>query len=53
MTRSVYLGEIAEYTVNLDGRFKLLARAPPGLGISTGERVRVRLPAERTIAICE
>jgi iron(III) transport system ATP-binding protein len=53
VTGRVYLGEIAEYTVDLDGRFKLLARAHPGLGIVTGERVRVRLPAERTIAICE
>jgi iron(III) transport system ATP-binding protein len=52
VTGRVYLGEIAEYTVDLGGRFKLLARAPPGLGIGMGERVRVRLPAERTIAIC-
>lgn len=53
VTGRVYLGEIAEYTVDLDGRFKLLVRAPPGLRIGAGERVRARLPAERTIAICE
>jgi iron(III) transport system ATP-binding protein len=51
VTGRVYLGEVAEYTVDLGGRFKLLARTHPGLGITTGDRVRVRLPAERTIAI--
>jgi ABC-type Fe3+/spermidine/putrescine transport system ATPase subunit len=48
----VYQGEVAEYTVDLDGRFRLLARAHPAVGLGIGERVRVRLPAERTIAIC-
>ncbi|HEX2724251.1 MAG TPA: ABC transporter ATP-binding protein [Beijerinckiaceae bacterium] len=48
----VYQGEVAEYSIDLDGRFRLLARAHPGIGLGIGDRVRVRLPAERTIAIC-
>jgi iron(III) transport system ATP-binding protein len=48
----VYQGEVAEYTIDLNGRFRLLARAHPGLGFGIGDRVRVCLPAERTIAIC-
>jgi ABC-type Fe3+/spermidine/putrescine transport system ATPase subunit len=51
VTGRVYLGDVAEYTVDLGGRFKLLARSHPGLGFATGDKVRVHLPAERTIAI--
>ncbi|HWG06545.1 MAG TPA: ABC transporter ATP-binding protein [Beijerinckiaceae bacterium] len=51
VTGRVYLGDIAEYTVDLGGRFKLLARSHPGLRIAPGDKVRVHLPAERTIAI--
>jgi ABC-type Fe3+/spermidine/putrescine transport system ATPase subunit len=53
ITARVYLGEIAEYTVDLDGRFQLLVRAKPDLAFGSNERVRVRLPAERTIAISQ
>ena len=51
VTARVYLGDIAEYTVDLGGRFNLLARSHPGLGLAAGDKVRVYLPAERTIAI--
>jgi iron(III) transport system ATP-binding protein len=51
VTGRIYLGDVAEYTIDLDGRFKLLVRAHPVLGIGAGDRVRVRLPADRTIAI--
>src|SRR6185312_13037126 len=46
-----YLGEAAEYTIDLDGRFNLLARAHPSLVLGQNERVRLRLPQERTIAV--
>ena len=48
----VYLGDVAEYTIDLDGRQRLIARAQPGIGIGPGERVRIALPADRTVAIC-
>jgi iron(III) transport system ATP-binding protein len=53
VTGRTYLGEIAEYTVNLAGSRCLIARARPDLGIGLGDSVTVRLPAERVIAICE
>lgn len=49
----VYLGEVAEYTVDLDGRFRLLARTHPGLVFASGDRVSVSFPADRTVAIRE
>ena len=48
----VYLGDIAEYTIDLAGDHRLLARAHPGVGLASGDRVRVTLPADRTVAIC-
>ena len=48
----VYLGEVAEYTIGV-GDMRLLVRAHPSVALAPGESVRVRLPAERTIAICE
>jgi iron(III) transport system ATP-binding protein len=48
----VYLGEVVEYSIDLDGRALLLVRGPPGLRIGVGDRVRAELPAERTVAIC-
>jgi iron(III) transport system ATP-binding protein len=47
----VYLGEIAEYSIDLDGKFQLLVRAAPGIGATTGDRIRAYLPPEKTIAI--
>ncbi len=47
----VYLGEVAEYTVNLPGGATLLARTRPSAPLATGDRVRVHLPPDRTIAI--
>ena len=51
VTNRLYLGDIAEYTVDLDGRFNLLVRVRPGLSLGSDGRVRVRLPAESTFAI--
>ena len=51
ITNRVYLGEIAEYSIDLDGKFQLLVRAPPGNGAKAGDRVRAYLPPEKTIAI--
>jgi ABC-type Fe3+/spermidine/putrescine transport system ATPase subunit len=48
----VYLGDIAEYTIEAGG-VRILARARPSQSLAHGANVRVRLPAERTIAICE
>ena len=49
----VYLGDVAEYAIDIDGMRKVIARAHPAIGIGPGERVTVQFPAERTIAICE
>ena len=51
VTSRVYLGEIAEYTIDLDGRMLLLARTHPDIGIGKGDRVRVQLPAHKAVAI--
>jgi iron(III) transport system ATP-binding protein len=51
VTSRVYLGEIAEYAVDLDGRYELIVRGPPGNGVGAGDRVSVYLPPEKTIAI--
>lgn len=48
----VYLGDIAEYTLEACG-LRILARTSPRLALTTGSMLRVQLPAERTIAICE
>lgn len=52
MLARVYLGEVAEYTIGV-GDIHLLVRAHPSVALAQGESVRVRFPAERTIAICE
>ena len=49
----VYLGDVAEYTVDIDGDRRLLARAHPAADLASGDRVRVALPADRTVAICD
>jgi iron(III) transport system ATP-binding protein len=49
----VYLGDVAEYTIVVDGDRRMLARAHPGAGLAPGDQVRVLLPAERTVAICD
>ena len=51
VTNRVYLGEVAEYSIDLDGKFQLLVRAPPGNGVNAGDRVKAYLPPEKTIAI--
>ena len=47
----VYLGDIAEYVVELAGSRTLIARARPDIGVGPGDAVTVRLPPERVIAI--
>jgi iron(III) transport system ATP-binding protein len=47
----VYLGDIAEYSIDLDGRYELIVRGAPGTSVSAGDRVTAYLPPEKTIAI--
>jgi hypothetical protein len=47
----VYLGDIAEYVVELAGSRTLIARARPDIGVGPGDTVTVCLPPERVIAI--
>ena len=47
----VYLGEIAEFAIDLDGGQQLLVRAPPGNGVKAGDRIRAYLPPDKSIAI--
>ena len=47
----VYLGDIAEYAIELGGSRTLIARARPDIGLGPGDAVTVRLPPERVIAI--
>jgi iron(III) transport system ATP-binding protein len=51
VTSRIYLGEIAEFAIDLDGGHQLLVRAPPGNGIKAGDRIRAYLPPDKTIAI--
>jgi iron(III) transport system ATP-binding protein len=48
----VYLGDVAEYTLEVAG-LRIFARTSPRLALATGSTLRVQLPPERTIAICE
>ena len=47
----VYLGDVAEYAINIAGKCKLLARGRPTEALGAGDRVVVSLPVERTIAM--
>jgi iron(III) transport system ATP-binding protein len=49
----VYLGDVAEYTIDLENAHRVLARAHPTSGLNRGDRVVIQLPADRTVAICE
>jgi ABC-type Fe3+/spermidine/putrescine transport system ATPase subunit len=51
VTSRIYLGEIAEFAIDLDGGHQLLVRAPPGNGIKAGDRIRAYLPPDKAIAI--
>ena len=48
----VFLGEVAEYTIELDGQQNLLARAHPSVGLNQGDRVRAIFPERNVVAIC-
>ncbi len=48
----VFLGEIAEYVVQLGGEQELLVRAHPSLALQEGQAVQVVMPPERIVAIC-
>lgn len=48
----LFLGDVAEYTIDLDGGQKIIARTHPSIGLSCGERVRASFPEQRVIAIC-
>jgi len=48
----VFLGEVAEYTIGVDGEQSLIARAHPSIGLNRGDRVRVSFPESKVIAIC-
>lgn len=47
----LFLGEIAEYVVNLKGDQEILVRAHPSLQLEQGQAVQVVMPPERIVAI--
>ena len=47
----LYLGDIAEYMIELDGQEKLVVRGRPDMSLGNNGRVRVRLPVEHMIAV--
>jgi iron(III) transport system ATP-binding protein len=51
ITSRLYLGDTAEYTIDLDGRANLVVRGRPDMAMNSEARVHVRLPVEHTIAI--
>jgi iron(III) transport system ATP-binding protein len=53
IVREVYLGEIAEYTVDLGGGIEMFVRQPPGQHIAVTDTVTVLFPHEDTIALIE
>jgi len=50
--REIYLGEIVEYLVGVDGG-DLLVRTPVASDVANGDTVSLSFPAERTIALME
>ncbi|MBP1881981.1 ABC transporter ATP-binding protein [Sinorhizobium mexicanum] len=49
----VFLGEVAEYTIGVDGDQNLIARTHPSIGLNRGDRVRASFPEHKVIAICD
>ncbi len=47
----LFLGEIAEYVINLKGDQEVLVRAHPSLRLVEGQAVQVVMPPERIVAI--
>lgn len=47
-----FLGEVAEYAIQLNGEQDVIARVHPSVGLQVGDRVRVVMPADKLIAIC-
>jgi iron(III) transport system ATP-binding protein len=47
----IFLGEIAEYMIALDGCKDLIARVHPSVGLFPGDNVRVVLPEQKVVAI--
>jgi ABC-type Fe3+/spermidine/putrescine transport system ATPase subunit len=47
----VYLGEMVEYVVAVDGDAEFLVRTAAGRPIAVGERVRLSFPPERAVAV--
>ena len=51
--RSVYLGEIEEFTVVADKGVRVTVRTSPGKPIKVNDKVMVHFPPDRTIALIE
>ncbi|WEX87088.1 TOBE domain-containing protein [Sinorhizobium garamanticum] len=49
----VFLVEVGEYTIGIDGDQNLLVRTHPSIGISRGDRVRASFPENKVSAICD
>lgn len=49
--QKVFLGEIAEYVIQLPGSHEVLARTKPSSSLSEGDAVKVIMPPEKVIAI--
>jgi ABC-type Fe3+/spermidine/putrescine transport system ATPase subunit len=51
VTSEIYLGEMVEYVVAVDGGAEFLVRTAAGRPIAVGERVRLSFAAERAVAV--
>lgn len=51
VTERIFLGEVAEYVVDVDGIQNLIARLHPSVALNLGDRVRVTFPERNVIAI--
>jgi hypothetical protein len=48
----VFLGEVAEYSIDIDGDLNIIARTHPSVSLNRGDRVRASFPENKVIAIC-
>ena len=51
--RETYLGEIAEYGVEIGGETELVVRTAPASGISVGNELTLRLVPEKTVVLTD
>ncbi|NLS06164.1 ABC transporter ATP-binding protein [Rhizobium sp. P32RR-XVIII] len=48
----VFLGEVAEYSIDINGGLNIIARTHPSISLNRGDRVRASFPENKVIAIC-